>query len=91
MVILIPTSALQGHGSTAWPAGVPHLDQITLDPTWASSGHGSTAWPAGWTQLDLVSLVPTWHHRDMVPLHGLQVASPGPFEWGCHLGLTHSW
>ena len=98
------------------PSG-PHLDLVTLFPTWASSGHGSIAWPAGWPHLDLVTLVPTWASSGHVPLHGLQVGSPGPEnsspylgiigtwflcmacrlassgpgERGCHLGLTHAW
>ena len=58
MVILIPNSALPGHGSTAWPAGLPHLDLVSVIATWASPIPGDSGPHVG--LLDLVNLVLTW-------------------------------
>ena len=79
LVTLVHTWASSGYGSTAWPAGWTHLDLVSLVSTWASSGYVSTAWHAGWPHLDLVIFSLPGHHRDMFPLHGLQV------------GLTWTW
>ena len=54
LVTLVPTWASSGHGSTAWPAGWPHLYLVsgvapvphpylvTQVPTWASLGPGES-------------------------------------------------
>ena len=57
MVILIPTSALPGHGSTACPAGVPPLDLMTLVLPWHHRDM-VTLFPTG-TELILVTQVLT--------------------------------
>ena len=90
LVTLVPTWASSGHGSTAWPAGWPHLDLVTLVPTWVSSGQGSSAWPAVWPHLDVESRVATWA-SPMLGDTGTTWASLGPGESGPYLVLTRNW
>ena len=72
LVTLVPTWASSGHGSSAWPAVWPHLDLVSGFVTWASLMPSDTGPHVGltWTWY-LWSL--TGHHRDIFPLHGLQV------------------
>ena len=62
LVTLVPTRVSSGHGSTAWPAGWPHLDLVIWVPPvrllWTPSG----------AHLELVTLILTGPHPDLVTL-----------------------
>ena len=76
LVTLVPTWASSGHGSSAWPAGWPHLELVSGFATWASHIAGDSIPLVG--LLDLVNLVLTW-------------SCPRPGDSGHHLGLTWTW
>ena len=73
---------------SAWPAGWPHLELVSVDATWASPIPCDSGLHVG--LLDLVNLPfpgPLLDQGTLVT----PWASPGPGESGPHLRLTQSW
>ena len=88
LVSLVSTWASFGYVSTAWHAGWPHLDLVSVLATWASPMPADSGPHVG--LLDLVNLVLTWSF----PRTGTLVttcASPEPGESGTPLGLNKIW
>ena len=61
LVTLFPTWASSGHGSSAWPAGWPHLDMVSGVATWATPIPCDSGPHVG--LLDLVNLILSWSSR----------------------------